>query len=487
MLNWKILFKIMGSLLWLEAFLMLLCLAMSVFYGEDDTLSFQLSTILTAGAGFSAHYLGRDADNRLSRKDAYFLVTSTWIVFSLFGMLPFLIGGYIGNFTDAFFETISGFTTTGASIIEDVEVLPHGILFWRTMTQWIGGLGIVFFTIALLPSLVGSGGNIKVFAAETTGPMRSKLHPRLSTNSHAIWMIYIVLTVACALCFLVEGMSVFDCINYAMTTTATGGFATHNTSTEFFNSAVIEYTGALFCFLSGINFTLLYMTVIKRRLKDFIRNTELQFYVGTIVAATVIIMYYLMRYNHYDIWRALRFALFQSVSFLTSTGLFSDDAGKWPHVTWIILAILMFLGGCAGSTAGGIKSMRVVIVVKCIINEFKQILHPNAVLPVRVNDTIIPQSTRNRLLTFIALYLILFLLSATYFTAIGVDVTNSITLCLSCLSNVGPTLGVEIGPTMSWTELPPDCKWFCSAMMLIGRLEIFSVLILFTPEFWRNN
>lgn len=486
MLNWKLLHKIWGTLLWLEASLMGLCLIMSLLYSESDSLPFLISVVTTALCGTISYRIGHKADNNLGRRDAYFLVTSTWIIFSLFGMQPFLFGGYIGTFTDAFFETISGFTTTGASIIDDVEVLPHGLLFWRTMTQWIGGLGIVFFTLALLPSFVGSG-NVKVFSAETTGPIRSKLHPRLSTNSHTIWTIYIILTVACALSYFVGGMSFFDAVNYAMTTTATGGFATHNMSTEFFNSEFIEYSCAFFCFLSGVNFTMVYLAVVKRKIKDFFRNAEIRFYCGSIVVATCIIMYYLMSYNHYSLSNALRYGLFQTVSFMTSTGLFSDDAARWNHVTWIVLGVCMILGGCAGSTAGGIKSVRVVMVMKIIANEFKQILHPNAVLPVRVANTIVPQSMRNRLLPFLMLYIILFIIAATYFTAIGIDVTNSITLCLSCLSNVGPTLGVEIGPTMSWAGLPTTCKWFCAALMLVGRLEIFSVLIIFTPEFWRNN
>lgn len=486
MLNWKLLNKIIGSLLMIEAMLMLVCSIMSLCYGESDTLPFISSTAITAAGGVACRITGRGADNNLRRKEAYFLVTATWVIFSFFGMFPFLIGGYTANVTDAFFETISGFTTTGASIIDDVEVLPHAILFWRSMTQWIGGLGIVFFTIALLPSLVGSG-SVKVFSAETTGPIHTKMHPRLSTSAHFIWMIYIILTLVCALCYYIGGMSAFDCINYSMTTLATGGFATHNSSTEFFNSPFIEYTATLFCFLAGINFMLLYATIIKRQIGDFFRNSEIRLYIGAIVACTAIVMYYLMSKNGYDFWNALRFGLFQVVSFITSTGLFSDDAGQWPHVTWIVLGVCMFIGGCAGSTAGGAKCMRLVLVFKIIANEFRQILHPNAMLPVRLGENIISQKTLNSLMPFFALYLTLFLISATYFTAIGVDVINSITLCLSCLSNVGPTLGVEIGPTMSWAELPVSCKWFCATMMLIGRLEIFSVLILFTPEFWRNN
>ena len=466
--------------------MMSICLGVSIYYGEDDALPFGISIIITFMMGFVFHYIGKGASNNLGKREAYLLVTSTWVIFSLFGMLPFMIGGYITNFTNAFFETISGFTTTGASIVNDVEALPHGILFWRTMTQWIGGLGIVFFTIALLPSLVG-GGNIKVFAAETTGPIRSKLHPRLSTNSHIIWTVYIIITIACAGCYYLGGMSVFDCINYAMTTTATGGFATHNMSTEFFNSPTIEYTGALFCFISGINFTLLYAATVKLRLKDFFSNAELRMYTGLVAFATLLTMIFLIKDNHYDLEHAFRAALFQVISFCTSTGLFSEDAAQWPHITWIILAMLMFCGACAGSTAGGFKSIRLVMTLKVIRNEFRKILHPNAVLPVRISSQPLPNSIHTRLLAFLAIYLLLFFLCSSVFCALGIDATNSITISLSCLSNVGPTLGIEIGPAMSWDVLPDSCKWFCSFMMLVGRLEFFSVLIIFTPEFWKNT
>lgn len=486
MLNVKLLHKITGSLLVMEAMLMLVCLMVSLYYNEGDIIPFLITVIITAIMGVSLRYISRDAENTLGRRDAYLLVTSTWVIFSIFGMLPFLFGGYITNITDAFFETISGFTTTGATIIDDVEKMPHGLLFWRTMTQWIGGLGIVFFTIALLPSLVGKG-SVRVFAAESTGPIRTKLHPRLSSNSHAIWTVYIVITMACATCYYLGGMSLFDCINYSMTTTATGGFATHNMSTEFFNSPMIEYTGTFFCFLSGVNFTLLYCLVMKLKIKDFFRNAELRFYVSIMVIATILIMYSLMSYNHYDLERAFRYAIFQVVSFTTSTGLFSDDAAKWHHTTWIILAILMFVGGCAGSTAGGFKSIRVVMLLKLIRNELKRILHPNAVLPVRISGTPIPTSYHTRMLAFLALYLLIFLFASAVIASLGIDVVNSITISISCLSNVGPTLGVEIGPTMSWADLPAIGKWFCSVLMLLGRLEIFSVLILFTREFWKNQ
>lgn len=485
MINWKIIYKVLGSLLFIEASLMLWCLLMAFCYEEDDFLAFAISLVATVFFGLMLRLVGREADNNLSRKEAYLVVTLSWIVFSFFGTLPFLISGYITDFTDAYFETMSGFTTTGATIIDNVEVLPHGLLFWRSLTQWIGGLGIVFFTIALLPSMVG--GSVKVFAAEVTGPIKAKLHPRLSVSAKWIWLVYLVLTAACTGSYMLFGMDWFDSINYAMTTTATGGFATHNSSTEFFNSPVLEYTCAFFCFLSGINFMLLYFSIAKMKIGRLFKNAEFKFYLLIILGFTAFIMAELITCNGYDLEHAFRSGVFQVVSFITTTGLFNDDAARWPHVTWVILAACMFLGGCSGSTAGGLKAVRGVMLLKTVRNEFRQMLHPNAVLPMKINGTNVSQQKRVTLLAYLTTYLALSLVISFTMIAMGIDNTNAITITLSCLGNVGPTLGLEIGPTMSWSMLPAAAKWMCSAMMLIGRLEIFTVLVIFTPQFWNKN
>ena len=457
MLNYKIISNILGTLLFIEAAMMTWCMTMALFMDEDDSIAFIISVILTILGGIVFKYLGRNSDNSLGRREAYLLVTLTWIIFSLFGSFPFIISGYITNFTDAYFETISGFTTTGCSILDDVESLPHGILFWRTMTQWIGGLGIVFFTIAIIPSLVG--GNVKVFSAEATGPIRAKMHPRLSTTAKWIWSIYLFLTVACCICYYQAGMDLFDSFNYAMTTTATGGFSTHNASTGYFHNPYIDYTAIVFMFLSGTSFTLLYTTLFKGRFKQFIKNSEFKFYIIIVLIASVAIMYFLIRYNDYQLSDAIRVSLFQVTSFITTTGIFNDDAAQWHHTTWVILSR----------------------------NEVRRILHPRAVLPVKVNDNTIPYSSQVTLLAFLAAYMLLCLF--TYFIMIlaGVDSTNSITISLSCASNVGPTLGLEIGPTMSWGILPDLVKWMLSILMLMGRLEIFTVLVLFTRSYWKEN
>ncbi len=485
MVNFRIISKIIGSLLFIEAFFMAWCVGVSFYFQEDDTLAFLMSMLITFGCAFLFLLMGRNARNSLNRHDAFVVVTAVWIIFSFFGMFPFLIHGCISNVTDAFFESTSGFTTTGASIIDDVEVLPHGILFWRSLTQWIGGLGIVFFTIAILPSLVG--GSVKVFAAEATGPIKAKMHPRLTTTAKWIWSIYLLLTICCGLAYWIAGMNWFEALNYSMTTTATGGFAIHNESTEFFRSSTIDYISISFQFLSGINFTLLYLSIVKMRFKALLSNSEFKLYISVVVGATIWIMYLLLTRMDYDLEHAFRSALFQVVSFMTTTGMFNDDAGAWPHITWVILGVVMYLGACAGSTSGGFKCIRGVMLLKVIRNNFRQILHPNAVLPVKVNGISIQQSKLVALFAFFTLTMLMILFTATIMIVAGIDNTNAITIALSCVSNVGPTLGTEIGPVMSWSILPDYIKWILCPLMLMGRLEIMTVLVLFTPSFWKEN
>ncbi len=485
MLNYKIISKILGSLLWLEATLMICCLTVAACYGGHDVWPFAHSIIIIAVAGGVLRFYGRNASNMLSRRDAYFVVTVAWVMYSLFGTLPFMFDNPSLSFTDAFFETMSGFTTTGATIFDHPESLSRGVLLWRSLTQWIGGLGIVFFTIAVLPSLVG--GSVKIFAAEATGPVKTKLQPRLSTSAKWIWSVYLILTVACVASYYLCGMGLFDAVNYAMTSTATGGFSTTGNSIGAFHSPAEDYVCTVFCFLSGINFTLLYFSVAKIKIRKLFGNAEFKFYFFGIVFCTLFIMAELILRNHYEIERAFRSAVFQVVSFMTTTGLFNDDASTWPHVTWVVLAACMFFGGCSGSTSGGIKSIRGVMLLKVIRNEFYQMLHPNAVLPMKIDGVNVSQSRRVTLLAFISLYLCLALVCSFAMIAAGIDNTNAITITLSSLGNVGPTLGVEIGPTMSWADLPQWSKWVCSFLMLVGRLELFTVLVLFTPAFWKEN
>ena len=452
MVNFRIISKIIGSLLFIESFFMGVCLAMAFSFHEDDVMAFIVSTLLTFGGAFIFLFFGHEAKNSLSRRDAYVVVAASWVIFSFFGMFPFLIHGSVSSITDAYFETMSGFTTTGATVIDDVESLPHGLLFWRSLMQWIGGLGIVFFTVALLPQLVG--GSVKVFAAEATGPMRSKMHPRLSTTAKWIWSIYMLLTIACGLSFWLAGMEWFEATNYSMSTTATGGFSIHN-GTIFLASPLIEYLAILFQFLAGINFTLLYMSIFKFKYSSLFRNSEFKIYIITIALATVWIMYLLLTRMDYDFELAFRSALFQVVSFITTTG--------------------------------GFKSIRVLMLLKVLRNEFRHILHPNAVLPVKMSGQSIPQGRLVTLLAFFTIYVLTLFITTIIMVVSGVDITNAATISLSLISNVGAGLDTNIGPQMSWADLSDGIKWLCSFLMLVGRLEIITVLVLFTRSFWKEN
>jgi trk system potassium uptake protein TrkH len=485
MVNFRLVSKIIGSLLFIEALFMAACLVMALVFHEDDVMAFLMSTLFTFVGGFLFLFFGHSAETSLSRRDAYVVVTATWVIFSAFGTLPYIIHGSISNISDAFFESMSGFTTTGCSILADIERLPHGMLFWRSLTQWIGGLGIVFFTIAILPSLVG--GTVKVFAAEATGPLRSKFHPKLSTNAKWIWSIYILLTVGCGIAFWGAGMDWFDATNHSMTTTATGGFSTHNDMCAFFHSPAVDYTAIVFQFLAGINFTLLYLSIFKLRFGSVVGNSEFRFYFFSVVIATAVIMYLLVYHLGYGIEHAFRSSLFQVVSFMTTTGIYSDNVALWPHFTWIILGLLMMMGACAGSTTGGIKCIRGVMLFKLLSNEFRRILHPNAVLPIRVSGQSVPQGKIVSLFAFLALFVIMLILTATIMVIAGIDHTNSIMIALSCMSNVGPTLANDIGPAISWADLSAPVKWILSLLMLMGRLEIMTVLVLFTSSFWKDN
>ncbi|MBR0166917.1 MAG: TrkH family potassium uptake protein [Prevotella sp.] len=485
MVNFRIISKIIGSLLFIEAFFMAWCAVMSLYFNEDDQIAFLMSLLITLGCGFLFLFLGRNADNSLSRRDAYLLVTAVWLIFSLFGIFPFMIHGSITNLTDAYFESISGFTTTGATILDDVECLPHGILFWRSLMQWIGGLGILFFTIAILPSLVG--GSVKVFAAEATGPIKAKMHPRLSTTAKWIWSIYLFLTVCCGLSFWLAGMDWYEALNYSMTTTATGGFSIHNDSTMHFNSPAIDYICIVFQFLSGINFTLLYVCIFKAKLKVLFYNSEFKLYISVVLISTLWIMYLLFTRLDYDLEHAFRNAMFQVVSFMTTTGMFNDEVGLWPQMTWVILGGIMFLGACAGSTSGGFKCIRGVMLLKVIRNDFRQILHPNAVLPVKINGQNVSRSRLVSIFAFFTLTIIMVVVTAAIMSVAGIDSANAMTIALSCVSNVGPSLTNHVGAVLSWAMLPDYIKWVLCPLMLMGRLEIMTVLVLFTRSFWKEN
>ena len=438
---------------------------------------------ITAGVGLLLAALGKGGERQLTRRDGYVLVSFAWVAFSLFGMLPFYIGGYIPDIANAFFETMSGFSSTGATILDDIESLPHGILFWRSMTQWIGGLGIIMFTIAVLPIFGVSG--LQVFAAEASGPTHDKVHPRIGITAKWIWSIYAGITALLVGLLMLGGMDWFDSICHAFATTGTGGFSTKQASVAYYNSPYIEYVISIFMFISGINFTLL-LLFVNRKFKKFISNAELKFYFGSVVLFTAVIAIVLYYTSPMGMEESFRKSLFQVISLHTSTGFATDDYMQWTPVLWGLLTIIMLMGACAGSTTGGLKCIRMVILTKVSRNEFKHILHPNAILPVRINKQVISPSIVSTVLAFCFIYISIIVIGTLLMMAMGVGAEESMGCVISSIGNMGPGLG-ETGPAYSWNALPDAAKWLLSFLMLLGRLELFTVLLLFTPDFWKRN
>lgn len=483
MINFKTIIRIIGILLLLETTMFLVCSGVSFYYRESDMLDFWKAGGITAGVGLLLAFLGKGGERQLTRRDGYVLVSFAWVAFSLFGMLPFYIGGYIPDITNAFFETMSGFSSTGATILNNIESLPHGILFWRSMTQWIGGLGIIMFTIAVLPIFGISG--LQVFAAEASGPTHDKVHPRIGITAKWIWSIYAGITALLVGLLMLGGMDWFDSICHAFATTGTGGFSTKQASVAHYSSPYIEYVISIFMFISGINFTLL-LLFVNRKFKKFISNAELKFYFGSVVLFTAIIALVLYYTSRMGMEESFRKSLFQVISLQTSTGFATDDYMKWTPVLWGLFTIIMLMGACAGSTTGGLKCIRMVILTKVSRNEFKHILHPNAVLPIRINKQVIPPSIVSTVLAFCFIYLIIIIVSTLLMMAMGVGTAESLGCVISSIGNMGPGLG-ETGPAYSWNALPDAAKWLLSFLMLLGRLELFTVLLLFTPDFWKRN
>lgn len=483
MINYKTILRIIGVLLLIETFMLLCCSGVSFYYHEKDLIDFWLSGAITAGVGMLFTFLGKGGERQLTRRDGYVLVSLAWVLFTIFGVLPFYIGGHIPDFTNAFFESISGFTGTGATILDDIESLPHGILFWRSMTQWIGGLGIIVFTIAVLPIFGVSG--LQVFAAEASGPTHDKVHPRIGITAKWIWSLYASITALLVALLMLGGMDWFDSICHAFTTTGTGGFSTKQASVAYYNSPYIEYVLSIFMFISGINFNLL-LLFVTGKFRKVTDNAELKWYFWSVVSFTAIITLVVYFTEPIGAERSFRQALFQVVTMQTSTGFATIDYMQWPIFLQGLMVIIMIMGACAGSTTGGLKCIRMVILSKVARNEFKHILHPNAVLPVRIGKQVISPTLVSTVLAFCFIYSVIIVASALLMMAMGIDFVESVSCAISGISNMGPALG-QFGPAYSWNALPDLAKWLLSFLMLLGRLELFTVLLLFHPAFWKRS
>ncbi len=419
MVNWKLIAKVMGFLLFIEAGLMMLCQVVCWIY-DEGVKAFSLPICIALLLGGIGVFVSKDAGKKMGRKDGYIIVSSVWMLFTLIGMLPFLLDGHIPDVSSAFFETMSGFTSTGATIIDNIDIMPRGLLFWRSLTQWIGGIGIVFFTIAILPAF--GVGEVKLFAAEATGPMQNKVHPRISIAVRWIGSVYVWLTLLCILSLVVCGMPTFDAINYAMCTTATGGYGTHSDLLgDFYHSPAIEYVLIFFMFVSGINYTLLYYTMLKGKVKKFFGDAELKVYIIIVLGASCLCAFFLALQDPlHDMEEAIRHSLFTVISLQTTTGLATVDYTLWPVHLMPVLLFVMFAGACSGSTSGGFKCVRISIIYRVLKNEFTRILHPRAVTPVCMNGNIIPTNVMQTLLGFVALFVCSLFLGAFVLALSGV-------------------------------------------------------------------
>lgn len=495
-LNYKIIVYIMGLLLVFNGGFMSLSAVVSAIYGESEGLQILAAAGVAISLGGVVMYFTRKHVKELSKKEGYLIVTLGWLIMAFAGTMPYTFTGAISNYTDAFFETMSGFTTTGASIMNDIEIMPKGILFWRSLTHWIGGMGIIVLAVAILP-LLGIGG-MQLFAAEAPGPSNDKLHPRITDTAKRLWLIYVGFTGLETVLLKIAGMGWFDAINHALSTLSTGGFSTKNASTAFWNdNPAIQWIIVIFMFIAGTNFVLSYFA-FKGRFSKILKDTEFKWYASFVFGFSIIgglLIYFqadpsVSSINHPmvlgEFESAFRHSTFQVLAVITTTGFVTADYTLWTPFLTIMFFGLFFLGGSAGSTSGGVKVMRHIILIRNGIMEFKRTLHPNAILPVRYNGRALQSGIVFNVLGFFILYMLSFIVGATVLAALGLDFETAIGGALSSLGNVGPAFG-NLSPVDNFAGLPPLGKWWCSFLMLIGRLELFTVLILLTPFFWRNR
>jgi len=479
--NFKAIISILGLLWMLNGAFMLLCLPVSIYYQDGKWHALLISGVITGFAGLLSYLITKSyKDGQLKKRDGYLIVTLGWLSMTLFGTLPYIFSEEIPFFTDAFFETLSGYTTTGASVLNEIETMGKGILFWRSLTQWIGGMGIIVLTVAILP-ILGIGG-MQLFVAEAPGVTPDKLKPRITDTAKRLWFIYLGLTASEFLLLKVGGMSFYDAANHALTTMATGGFSTKQASIAHFTSPFIQYVIIIFMFLAGTNFTLTYFA-LHGRIRRVWENEEFRYYVRFTIGFAILLTTVVYFVSGEDLEESFRDTLFQLVSIITTTGFVTADYTAWAPLITVVFFMLMFIGASAGSTAGGVKIVRHIILLKNSFLELRRQIHPAAVLPVRLNKKgVTPQITFN-VMAFMIIYFIIFAIGSILMASLGHDFLTSVGSVATCLGNIGPGFG-SVGPVDNFANISPAGKWVLSLLMLLGRLELFTVLILFTPYFW---
>lgn len=477
------LLRVIGWLLLTEACIMLLPAICGMIYGESNVVEFIIAIAITAGAGFILMSL-RPKSREMGKREAILLTSLTWIILSMFGMLPFIFTGTHLGVTDAFFETMSGFTTTGATVLNSYEGIPHSILLWRCIIQWIGGLGILLFTIAIVPMLNYQGG-MQLFNAEVTGITHDKIRPRIGSTSKDLWIVYMVFTLVAIGLLAFSNMGVFNAVCYGLSTMSTGGFASHDFSLDEWNSLYIKIVITIFMFIGSVNFTLVFRGATGK-LKAVWKNEILRIFVAVIFVCYILLTINVIVTGNAHEWQDVTIdPLFQAVSLLSSTGLTESDFFDWGPIAFVLLIIMMGMGGCSGSTSGGAKLDRFVVLYKFLKNEFYRMMHPNSIKTVSINGKGTPSPVLQKTLAFLFLYLLIILIGGVILSIIGMPLSDSFFCSLSTVSNTG--VGTDItGFNGNYALVPDGAKWVLTFLMLVGRLELFTVLLLFTPTFWKN-
>lgn len=483
MVNKKLILFVIGALLVLEAIGLLTAVPFSLYYGGDDLWVLLGSAIGIGGLGGLLFYYGRpDGSPDLNKRDGYLIVTLGWVSMAAFGAIPFVIHGSIPSYTDAFFETMSGFTTTGASILNNIEEMPHGLLYWRSLTQWLGGMGFIVLSLAILP-ILGIGG-MQLFVAEVPGPTKDKIHPRIKETAKRLWGVYLALTILECTLLMAAGMNFFDAVNHSFTTMATGGFSTKQASIGAFESPYIHYIITFFMFAAGVNFTLHYLT-LRGDYKALLRNEEFHAFLRATIFITIAVTAIHISHQGIGFEQSFRESLFHVVSLTTTTGYVTADYENWAPFANMVFFILLFVGGSAGSTGGGIKIVRHVLLFKNSFLELKRLIHPRAVIPVRFNGLAVKQEIINNVLAFFLFYVFLFAAGSIIISLLDVDFLTSASAVATCIGNVGPGFG-DVGPVKNFATMPGTAKWVLSFFMLVGRLELFTVLVIFSRSFWKT-
>ena len=483
MIRWPYIISVVGVLTLCLGLTMIFSLIVSLYYGDQSLFSIMLSILITIGCGLFMYLIFRGtAIESISPREGMAIVSFGWVAVSLFGALPFFFGLESCSLTDAFFESISGFTTTGASVMQDIEKIPKGILFWRSLIQWLGGMGIIVLSLAVLPFL--KVGGMQLYKAEVPSPVPDKLKPRIKETAETLWKVYILLSVLQVIFLLLGGMSLFESLCHTFTTLPTGGFSPRNASIAHYQSTYFDTVFIIFMMLAGINFTLHYQ-LLKGKPLAFWRDSECRFYLGLLVILICIVSINIYGDIYNRIGDSIRFGAFQVVSIMTTTGFATADYVQWPAMSQLILLLCMFIGASAGSTGGGVKCLRVLLLFKFCYRELISLVHPRAVTHIKIGGRSVPDDIVRSIIGFLALYVGLFVVCSILLAALGVDFITSLGAVAASIGNIGPGFGL-VGPAGNYAALPPLGKWLLAGCMLLGRLEIYTVIIFLAPEFWRK-